>query len=384
MLDPNRFALNAETVGFRRRMKQPVNMEAFSRALQTETDTVKVRRELQETPISEVHTMGAQLYGFAGNAKSNEMERQQRQINGYPLREWQHGTGPIVLPVKRSESSLALPMNQGLVQYTQYNATVGNYVSKFAEPNPDHVFGTVQDGTEHNVTMSQAFEERRQNVRNWQEERSRVMQNRKVARINGNADPYGPDLQQLQGADVARASLMGQIRGLGQGAPPAGNGNGGNNVVQPAALNQNFVAQQRAEAASKIGSAILRFRNPKKPVQTPTKTAQNAYATSQIVNNVPQMQAQAIINSQLGIPIQPPSLAYGSSPNPGQASVATTPSLLQRLTSPFTTSPAKVAPYTGRPSGVSALTPQSISDIFVDPNVTQRRKSSFIPKLNKK
>lgn len=318
MLDPNRFALNAETVGFRRRMKQPVNMEAFSRALQTETDTIKVRRELKETPISEVHTMGAQLFGFAGNTKSNEMERQRRQINGYPLREWQQGRGPIVLPVKKSESILALPMNDGLVQYTQYNAVVGDYVSKFAEPNPDHVFGTVQDGTEHNVTMSQLYEQRRANVQNWQEQRSRENQNNRKRERGPEMGP--PNLEDLQDPRVANVNQMGQNRGLHQGGPQGG-GNGsiirqGNQMQMD--LNQQAVMDLRQRmAGSKIARLIDRkLGTPKIPEKLPSSPE----ILSQLVNNVPELKSQHIIEYQaenVKTPAKNANLAYGSQPSAG-------------------------------------------------------------------
>jgi TolA-binding protein len=134
MLDPNRFALDAATVGFRKRMRQAVNWDNFNDALQTQTESIKVRRELQETPISEVHIMGGQRYGFAGNSKTNEMARQERQMNGYPLRSFYATGGAIVLPAKHTEGLLATPMNVGLTSYAQYNGVVGNYVSSFTEP----------------------------------------------------------------------------------------------------------------------------------------------------------------------------------------------------------------------------------------------------------
>lgn len=338
MLDPNRFALNAETVGFRRRMKQPVNMDAFSRALQTETDTIKVRRELQETPISEVHTMGGQLYGFSGNAKTNEMARQQRQINGYPLREFQQGAGPIVLPVKRAESSLALPMNVGLVQYTQYNAVVGDYVSRMVEPNPDHIFGTVQDGTEHNVTMSQAYELRRENVRNWQESKSRETQNwmaRKSARSERNPGPYGPDLHDLHDIRVAQTNLLGQIRGLAQGDNLLG-GATQSSSTQPESINAELVKKRREDAAAIIRRAIgSRIVGPKKPTgqgttmtNEPKLQEKSRYINdTYVINNSDDIAAheRLMVESQIRSPAADRNLAYGSSPSPGQLQIAATP-----------------------------------------------------------
>ena len=134
MLDPNRYSLDAATVGFRKRMKQSVDWSQFNDALQTQSESVKVRRELEETPVSEIHIMGGQLYGVAGNQKTNEMARQLRQMNGYPLRSFLVTGGPITLPTKRSEGLMAIPVNRGLPQYTQYNGVVGNYASSFTEP----------------------------------------------------------------------------------------------------------------------------------------------------------------------------------------------------------------------------------------------------------
>jgi hypothetical protein len=134
MLDPNRYSLDAATVGFRKRMKQSVNWESFNNALQTQTESIKVRRELEETPVSEIHVMGGQLYGIGGNQKTNELALQARQMNGYPLRSFLVTGGPIVLPTKRSEGVMAIPINRGLPQYTQYNGVVGNYASSFTEP----------------------------------------------------------------------------------------------------------------------------------------------------------------------------------------------------------------------------------------------------------
>jgi len=134
MLDPTRYALNAATVGFRKRTGQSVDWGAFHNAIQNQTDAIKVRREQQETLVSELHVMGGQRFGMEGNGKTNELARQQRQMNGYPLRSFIATGGAIVLPPKHGEGLLAIPMNLGLNQYTQYNAVVGNIVSKFVEP----------------------------------------------------------------------------------------------------------------------------------------------------------------------------------------------------------------------------------------------------------
>lgn len=134
MLDPSRYSLDAATVGFRKRMKQSVDMASFDRALQSQTESIKVRRELKETPITEIHVMGGGMYGIANDEKTNTYARQQRQINGYVLRSFKANAGPIILPPKHGEGLMATPMNMGQRQYGGYNSVVGNYVSSFTEP----------------------------------------------------------------------------------------------------------------------------------------------------------------------------------------------------------------------------------------------------------
>lgn len=134
MLDPTRYALTAETVGFRKRMGQSVDWASFNEALQTQTDSIKVRREIEETPISELHVMGAQRFGIEGNAKTNEIARQERQMNGYVLRSFLATGGPVILPPKKNDSLLGIPSKFGHIQYTQ-NAVQGQqYTSAFTEP----------------------------------------------------------------------------------------------------------------------------------------------------------------------------------------------------------------------------------------------------------
>jgi hypothetical protein len=134
MLDPSRFALNAATVGFRKRTHQSVDWGAFNNAIQNQTDAINVRRELGETAISELHVMGGERFGIAGNEKTNTAARQARQMNGYPLRSFLATGGAIILPPKHGEGLMMTPMNMGLTQYAQYNGVVGNYVSSFTEP----------------------------------------------------------------------------------------------------------------------------------------------------------------------------------------------------------------------------------------------------------
>lgn len=79
--------------------------------------------------------MGAQRFGIEGNAKTNEIARQQRQMNGYPLRSFLATGGPIILPPKHGEGLMGIPMNMGLTQYTDSNAVMSqSYVSQFTEP----------------------------------------------------------------------------------------------------------------------------------------------------------------------------------------------------------------------------------------------------------
>lgn len=89
---------------------------------------------MQETPINEIHVMGGQGFGVAGNQKTNELERQARQMNGYPLRSFLATGGAVVLPNKYTEGLMATPHNRGLPQYTQYNGVISNYASSFTEP----------------------------------------------------------------------------------------------------------------------------------------------------------------------------------------------------------------------------------------------------------
>lgn len=134
MLDPTRFALNAATVGFRKRMGLSVDWDSFHNAVQNQTDAINVRRELEMTKVTELHVMGGERYGLGGNEKTATADRQARQMNGYPLRSFLATGGAIVLPPKHGEGLMATPMNMGLTQYTQYNGVVGNYVSSFTEP----------------------------------------------------------------------------------------------------------------------------------------------------------------------------------------------------------------------------------------------------------
>ena len=210
MLDPNRYELNAATVGFRKRMRQEVSMEAFEMALQQQTDTIKVRREEKETPISEVHVMGAQRFGLGGNEKTKTAERQWRQIHGYPLRSFKADGGPIVLPVKRVDSALATPINVGLTQYLKYNATVGEYVSRITEPVLDHITSENPMIRQARVTgMEQTYAETMDNLRQWNEKRSNQYQNAMARAMAQKSERPVSATARKAGVDMATSARKG-------------------------------------------------------------------------------------------------------------------------------------------------------------------------------
>lgn len=132
MLDPQRIGLNAETVGFLKRTKQEVDWHAFEHALQTEynnqNSAVDVRREIEATnrAFSEgfIHVMGGQINGREGNDLQNTLERQQRQINGYPLRQFSSSSPAVILPKKYG----------GFPIYTGNAVEYPELVSVFCEP----------------------------------------------------------------------------------------------------------------------------------------------------------------------------------------------------------------------------------------------------------
>jgi hypothetical protein len=127
MLDPQRIGLNAESVGFLKRTHQEVDWHAFKTAMQTEynnqNSAVDVRR-LKETPVSEIHVMGGERNGFASNELLLTQARQQRQLNGYPLRSFSASNPAVVLPKKYGGFPL---YNRNQVEYPEF-------VSVFTEP----------------------------------------------------------------------------------------------------------------------------------------------------------------------------------------------------------------------------------------------------------
>ena len=245
MLDPSRLPLNATTVGFRKRMHLEVDEKAFAFELQRQTDCIKVRREEKETPISEVHVMGGQLFGIGGNSKTNEVARQQRQINGYALRHFS-ASGPIVLPPKHMDGLLQTPHNVGLTQYVPVGVgVVGGYVSQFTEPNVMHM----EEGMAHEKKnlqneMQQSHEDRQANIMKWDNRRSQAHQNRLAGERMGVRAAVPAQRQALH-AQIARHNQQ-QV----QNAPP-----GQLPLVQHAALNAhlNRRAHQMAAAAGAGG-----------------------------------------------------------------------------------------------------------------------------------
>jgi hypothetical protein len=181
MLDPSRLPLDAATIGFRKRMRQPVDEAAFKFELQRQTDCIKVRREQKETPISEVHVMGGQLFGVGGNSKTNEYARQQRQINGYALRQFS-ASGPMVLPSRHSHGLLQTPANVGLTQYVPLGVgVVGDYVSSQTDVNSSHMFADFPQKEDLMRQSEMSHADRQANIKDWQNKRSREYQNRLMA-----------------------------------------------------------------------------------------------------------------------------------------------------------------------------------------------------------
>lgn len=127
MLNPQRVGLNAESVGFLKRTHQEVDWHAFKTAMQTEynnqNSAIDVRR-LKETPVNEIHVMGGERNGFASNELLLTQARQQRQLNGYPLRSFSAKNPAIVLPKKYGGFPL---YNRNQVDYPEL-------VSVFTEP----------------------------------------------------------------------------------------------------------------------------------------------------------------------------------------------------------------------------------------------------------
>ena len=192
-------------------MHLEVDERAFAFELQRQTDCIKVRREEKETPISEVHVMGGQLFGIGGNSKTNEYARQQRQINGYALRHFS-ASGPIVLPPKHMDGLLQTPHNVGLTQYVPVGlGVIGGYVSQYTEPNVMHMEeGTAHEKKKLHNEMEQSHEDRQANIMKWDNRRSQAHQNRLAAERMGVR----------RGIPAQRQALNNQIEARVGEAPP--------------------------------------------------------------------------------------------------------------------------------------------------------------------
>jgi len=127
MLDPTRLKLSAESVGYQARFGRPIEWAQFDKALQTDYNNqgsaIQVRRE-KETPHDEIRVMGAQQSGFESNSLLLTNDRQARQINGYPLRQFSAENPAVVVPKKYG----------GLPMYTRNQTEYDQYVSRFTEP----------------------------------------------------------------------------------------------------------------------------------------------------------------------------------------------------------------------------------------------------------
>jgi hypothetical protein len=124
MLDPQRVKLDAANIGFLVRTGQNVDMDKVKMFLQTDdSGCAKVRREA-DTPVNELHVMGGQRFGLEGNMNLQDYTRQQRQINGYPLRSFSANAPAVILP----------PKYGGFPQYVQNEGERDNFVSRFTEP----------------------------------------------------------------------------------------------------------------------------------------------------------------------------------------------------------------------------------------------------------
>lgn len=127
MLDPRRIGLNAESIGFQKRMHQDLDFNAVTQALQTDynnqNSAIDVRRE-RDMARNEIRVMGGQLSGFEGNELLLTYSRQQRQINGYPLRHFDANNPAVVLPKKYG----------GFPLYNRNQTEYPELVSVFTEP----------------------------------------------------------------------------------------------------------------------------------------------------------------------------------------------------------------------------------------------------------
>ena len=177
MLDPRHLGLNAESVGFQVSHRQPVDWKSFSVALQNQSDSVKVRRELQETPISELHIMGGQLFGFEGNSLLDTRKRQERQINGYRLRSFTAKDSAVVMPPKDAGSlNMAIPAAAGLVQYNRWNSVIPQTLM-LRSGEPGLLPLSQDERVKEMLGLYQSQEEQAANLQEHNKKRSREYQN---------------------------------------------------------------------------------------------------------------------------------------------------------------------------------------------------------------
>lgn len=124
MLDPQRIGLNAASVGFLKRTGQNVDWASFNQALQTDDSRCADVRAEMETPVDELHVMGGQRFGLEGNSNLKMNARQERQMNGYPLRSFSANAPAIILPDKYG----------GLPMYTRNQTEYSDFVSRYTAP----------------------------------------------------------------------------------------------------------------------------------------------------------------------------------------------------------------------------------------------------------
>lgn len=370
MLDPSRLPLNAETVGFRKRMRQPVDEAAFNLELQRQTDCIKVRREEKETPITEVHVMGGQLFGIGGNSKTNEYARQQRQINGYPLRHFS-ASGPIILPSKHLDGLLQTPVNVGLTQYVPRGEGVvpGQYVSANGELNTTHMFAGFPEKKDMNRLMEETHADRQANLTLWQNKKSRAYQNH-LAGVNNRVNEEqrqrnngGRGQGQAAGAGYqpqavynARQPLQGQLLQnqavLGQRL----------NMRQAQQMQTQFAAQLAAASPPTPGPRVVNFA-PATVTQAAVVPPPSLYQRAAEISTSAMRRVRRAVGLTGNTP--PVGSTPASVPAAAYASGSNTPYSAQ-------------SPGTGMTTGQSASTPGSGGLYQPSPGSAQKRSSRVL------
>jgi hypothetical protein len=154
MLDPQRIGLNAASVGFLVRTGQNVDWSSFNQALQTDDSRTSVVTRTIQTPVDELHVMGGQRFGLEGNSNLKMNARQERQMNGYPLRSFSAEAPAIILPDKYG----------GLPLYTRNQTEYSDFVSSYTAPlsmalQNDTVLLSRQGYSVSNESASQPFKD---------------------------------------------------------------------------------------------------------------------------------------------------------------------------------------------------------------------------------